>query len=290
VVDSDRAIMGTACPAIYWRSGHRHCPRLSLEGIATHIAVRCRSVNADKPFTCTGLGDRIHQCTIAWAYACAHDVPVTLHISQDKYEGGQFGNKPESWAEILALFPEGAISLHVHPVACTTEARWIAYLHGKGIDAQLYWYSDHPGIHESREELDASKYLKRIPLLKAQAQDAELPDSFITTQWDSSARRRTLAKEDQQKVLAGYTAQGYTPIVVGGQATMKGMGWILKRIAYAMSKARLHVGCDSAFMHLAILYLPPERIHLYNQTDGYFSHHALRWADNGVVARFTNGG
>ncbi len=41
-----------------------------------HLALRARSVrNSKNPFTATGLGDRIHSLTLAWAYHKAHNTP-----------------------------------------------------------------------------------------------------------------------------------------------------------------------------------------------------------------------
>ena len=206
-----------------------------------------------------------------------------MHVSEDKMIGGQFRNKPASWAEILALFPPHTISLHAHPVTPSSEKEWLHYLLSKAIDAELYWYADHPGKYETVEPIDASHYLKSFPLLKAEEQDTDLPDRLITVQWDSNARRRTISEDKRERVLARYRSDGYTPVIVGGDSTTKGLGWILKRIAHAMSKAELHVGVDSAFMHLAMLYLPMHRIHIYNEPDGFMSHHALRARDNGAV-------
>jgi len=238
--------------------------------IIKHIALRSRSVrNPDKPYTCPGLGDRIHACTTAWAYGQAHDTAVTLHLTADKWTGGQFGNKPESWDEVASLFPEGSVFLCVHKdIHNPTDSRWIDHLHSIGIDAELYWYRDHPGQHESIVPLDISPFLAQIPKLYAEPQSVELPDGpYITVQWDSNERKRTISKEQRERVIARYMAEGYTPVVVGGEATIKGLGWILKKIAYAMSKASLHVGVDSAFMHMAMLYMPMHRIHLYNIED-----------------------
>jgi hypothetical protein len=78
-------------------------------------------------------------------------------------------------------------------------------------------------------------------------------------------------------------ADGFQPVVVGGEATEKHLGWSLKHIAYAMSKAAFHVGVDSGFMHLALLYVPYHRTHLYNEAGGYISHHAKRARDNGAI-------
>jgi len=242
--------------------------------ITKHIALRSRSVhNPDKAYTTPGLGDRIHSCTVAWVYSQAHDTPVTLHLTAEKWAGGQFANKPESWAEIVSLFPRGTIGVQPHEVGGLTDAQWLAYLQAKGIDAEFYWYGDFPGKFETPVDLDIAPYLRCIPLLQAEAQNIELPERFITVQWDSNQARRTIAPEKRPAVLAQYP---FPPVVVGGEATQKHLGWSLKHIAFAMSRADLHVGVDSAFFHLAQLYMPPERIHLYNEPEGFFSHHALR--------------
>jgi hypothetical protein len=102
-------------------------------------------------------------------------------------------------------------------------------------------------------------------------------------QWDSNQRGRTITAAARTSVIARYRADGIEPVVVGGEATQKNLGWSLKHIAYAMSKAAFHVGVDSAFMHMAMLYMPIKRIHLYNEPEGFYSHHALRAKDNGAV-------
>lgn len=206
-----------------------------------------------------------------------------MHLTKDKWRGGQFGNKPESWREIASLFPAGAIEFQVHNKAGIPDAEWIAYLRAKGINAELYCYADHPGQFESRERLDIAPYLRSVPALRADVCDIALPERFFTAQWDSNQARRTIDQGKRDKVIHAYRADGFQPVIVGGLATQKHLGWSLKHIAYAMSKAAFHVGCDSAFMHLAMLYMPMNRIHLYNEPDGFYSHHALRARDNGAV-------
>lgn len=248
-----------------------------------HIALRAKSVrNPTRPFTTPGLGDRIHSLTAAWAYHKAHNIPVTIHLTKSKQVGGMYNNKTESWKELLLLFPEGSINIAYHAYEPKDEKDWIAYLKHKGFNAEIFWYKDHPGTYESREKLDISHYLKNIPLLEAAPVEIKLPDKFITTQWDSSEKSRTLSQQSIDEVMAKYRKQGYEVITVGGKSTDKNLNMSLKHIAYAMSKASLHVGVDSAFMHMAFLYQPFDRIHLYNEPAGFYSHHFRRAIDNGV--------
>lgn len=243
-----------------------------------HIALRSMSVrHPTRTFTTPGLGDRIHQCICGWV--CGP--PVTLHLTADKWSGGQFRNKPESWAEIVALFPKRSLTLQVHPVSGLREPDWWAYLRKHGIEAEPFWYGDHPGQHEPPVALDIAPLLKRIPPLTAAPQRVALPARFFTVQWDSNDPKRSLTKEQRARVLDRYCEDGYEPVTVGGEAADP-LRWSLKHIAFAMSRAAFHVGVDSAFMHLAQLFMPWERIHVYNQPGGFFSHHALRARDNGA--------
>jgi hypothetical protein len=223
-----------------------------------HIAVRATSVQARRPFTAPGLGDRIHLCTVGWVLA-----PCTLHLTGDKMVGGRFSNKPESWSEIVRLFPKGAITLQAHDTSPESESEWLDYLRRRGIDAEPYRYGDFPGPYETPVALDIAPYLKQIPLLTAQAQDVSLPERFYTAQWDANGAKRRVAKRP---------TYDETELIVGGEA-QDPFRWSLKHIAFAMSKAAFHAGVDSAFFHMANLYLPPERIHLYG---GLESHHAKR--------------
>lgn len=248
-----------------------------------HIALRARSVrDPRRAFTTTGLGDRIHSVTIGWSYSKAHNTPVTLHLTKSKMEGGQFNNKPESWKEILDLFPSGHVEIAPHNYEPLSENDWIKYLRDKSINADLMWHGDKPGPHETPGTLDVSQYLKNIPKLQPEQQDIELPEKFITVQWDSSDSKRTLKPSQRQHVINQYKNQGYSVVTVGGESSSKELNWSLKHIAYAISKADLHVGVDSAFMHLAFLYKPFNCVHLYNEQDGFFSHHFRRAIDNGI--------
>lgn len=235
--------------------------------------------NAGQPFTAPGLGDRIHQVTCAWAYSQAHGVPVTLHLDATKAIGGQFGNKRESWAEVTALFPPGSVGLQFHDCEPASEDAWLAYLAGHGIEAEIWRYGDFPGVYETPAALDIAPYLKEIPLLSARPMRFA-PERFVTEQWDSNQQGRRLSPEDQQRVREHFKAQGFELLTVGGQSNTERFRVSLQHIAGAMCVAQHHIGVDSAFMHMAQLYMPWSRIYVYNRPDGFKSHHLKRaWAN-----------
>jgi hypothetical protein len=248
-----------------------------------HLALRARSVrNSKNPFTTTGLGDRIHSLTLAWSYHNVYNVPVTIHLTKSKQIGGQYDNKKQSWQEILDLFPKDTVQIAYHDYEPKDEKDWIQYLKDSKIHAEIFWYKDHPGPHETPVKLDISQYLGKIPKLAAEPVDLNLPERFITCQWDSTDRARTLKPHLREMVMDNYKRQGYEVVVVGGESPDKNLNWSLKHIAYAMSKADMHVGVDSAFMHMAFLYMPFSRVHLYNEPNGFYSHHFRRAIDNGI--------
>jgi hypothetical protein len=251
---------------------------------AKHIAPRARSVNSKRaPFTASGLGDRIHLVTLAWVFANVHDVDVVLHLTKSKQSGGQFNNKLESWHEILELMPPGRIRYSMHDFEPNSEKEWISYLHARNIPAEPYWYGDHPGRFDTRQRLNAADYLRAIPPVPAAdlGCDIVLPPRFATLQWDTTDAKRSLSPEMRETVMAQYRSLGLELVTVGGEAPDPLLKNSLRHIAYAMSRATLHVGVDSAFMHMAFMYMPFERIHLYNPPAGFRSHHLRRALDNG---------
>jgi hypothetical protein len=245
-----------------------------------HIAIRARCLNTMAPFTAPGLGDRIHSAIIGWVYGQCTGSSVTLHLTHDKAYGGRFGNKSDSWKEIVSLFPVGSLRLQHHGVLPATERDWLAYLRGAGIEAEMYSYGDYSGKYPT-PGFDVTPSLKSIPLLTAEEQSVKLPAKFFTVQWDASAKSRSIPTDQRAAVMERYRRTGYKHVVVGGESDDPQLRWSLKCIAYAMSKAAFHVGVDSAFFHLAQLYMPWERIHLYGMPGGFRSHHALRARDNG---------
>jgi hypothetical protein len=174
-------------------------------------------------------------------------------------EGGQFRNKPESWGEILALFPADWLELCVHNVYPASETGWLRHLDG----VPVWGYSDFAG-----DGVDITPYLRNVPLLTMAAR-YPLPERYGTQQWDASAPSRRVPP----------VAHDLPMITVGGEG-QDPYRWSLRDIAAAMSGAEFHAGVDSAFMHLAFLYLPLERIHVY--TTGAESHHLRRARLNGA--------
>jgi len=254
-----------------------------------HIALCARSVNSkNAPFTATGLGDRFHLVTMGWVFSNVYNVPVVLHLTKSKQSGGQFNDKLESWYQILSLFPSGHVELMLHDYEPPDEPTWMAYLESKGFPAETHWYQDHPGRFEKPQPLEISHYLHTIPLIPAEdlSEEIVLPKRFVTVQWDSNDPKRTFSDDQRKEVLERYRRDGYEAVVVGGEATHPLLKKSLRHIAFAMSKAELHVGVDSGFMHMAFLYFPYDRIHVYNRKKGFQSHHFLRALDFGCILNY----
>lgn len=256
-----------------------------------HIALRSRSMRAGiRPYTAPGLGDRVHSVYLAYQYGLSHNSPVTIHLTDDKWSvagGVQSDKKKKSWPEIINLFPKDSLFIQPHPVENLPEDEWINYLADKGIVAETYYYSDcfkmHPNVYEMPFAFDASKVLSNEILLQADdcAQDLQLPNKFVTAQWDSTDPQRTLSPLVIDSIHNKYRSQGCEVVVIGGESKNDLLKNSLKHIGYAMSKSEAHIGGDSGFLHMALLYHKFENIHLYNKINGYFSHHAYRAKLNG---------
>lgn len=224
-----------------------------------HVAARMTSIDGSRPFTTSGLGDRIHHCTVAWCLG----PPVTLHLAPQHMQGGQFGNKPESWREIAALFPPGSITIQVD----AKPGPW-----------PTFRYGDHPAPTDTPEALDATPLLRSIPLLEAEPQDIDLPGRFCTVQWDANGPSRTIPPEQRRAITERLRSDGLEVVTVGGDA--KGpLRWSLRAIAWAVSRSEGHVGADSAFMHLALLYKPYPSVQVHTQR---LTHHTRRLRANGA--------
>jgi hypothetical protein len=252
----------------------------------SNLAVRVSSVNElNTPYTATGLGDRVHLLTIAWAYANATNSFVTMHISSN----AMTAKKRESFEEIINLFPKGKIAIEIHPFQGTVEDEWLRYLSEKGIEANLFHYGDHLGRYEKRRGIDISVYLSDFPKISNRSESLSgfnLPMKFFTTQWDSTAATRTLSELAQVDILDKYREHGYEPVVLGGKSVQAPMRDSLTIASVALSEAEFHVGVDSGFMHLAFLYLDFSKIHLYIDPNGYWSHHLFRAFDNGCILNY----
>lgn len=111
--------------------------------------------------------------------------------------------------------------------------------------------------------LKYSKQITTIPLqTDVEQRDINLPNKFVTAQWDAGQQFRNVAKWDPDritKIEQHYKEQGYDIVRVGGESNIRD----LKDIVYAISKADIHIGADSGMMHLAKFLLPIENIHVY---------------------------
>lgn len=249
-----------------------------------HIALRSKSIRSgDRPYTTPGLGDRSHSVLLAYQYGRAHNSPVTLHLTDDKWSiagGVPSDKKKNSWVELLGLLPSGTVYVEPHPVENLSEVDWIRYLKSKGIDAYIYHCADTIEMHpnETRVGIEMSQYLKTLPELKPIVNNGWLPDEFITAQWDSTDSQRTLPEELIKEIHKKYMC----PVLyIGGE----GKGWLktsLPHIGLALANAKFHVGSDSGMMHIAQLYKKYEDIHIYDTAGSYRSHHLVRAINNGT--------
>lgn len=90
-----------------------------------------------------------------------------------------------------------------------------------------------------------------------------LPDKFVTMQWDAGQGFRRIDADRKSKIQQYYQDNGYQLITVGGEASDKNLSMNLALISYIISKADYHIGADSGFQHLAKLILPTDRLHVY---------------------------
>lgn len=256
-----------------------------------HIAVRSTSVRKKAPYTTPGLGDRLHTVLIAYNYSLQNNTPVTLHLTDDKWNWSRDSRndmKIKSWREILGLLPQGHVFIEAHDVMGVEENEWLQYLYHKKIEAEEYYYSDYPGPREKPTEIDAVQYLKSYPCISPVVDDIELPEKFVTMQFDSNnvpatvdnpSDSRKIPPKVVSKLRENLKAKGFEIITVGGDAEDSRFK-ILKYCGYAMSKATYHYGADSGFFHLANFYMKPNQIRIL--TKGGMSHHVRRGLDNGV--------
>lgn len=139
------------------------------------------------------------------------------------------------------------------------------------------WHNKNIGFY-----LKYSKQMKSIPLQTyVEQRDIELPDHFITAQWDAGQQYRDVGKWDSTRIPRieqYYKDRGYDIVRIGGQSDIRD----LKDIVYTISKANLHIGADSGMMHIAKFLLPIENIHVYINIRNRYNDE--RFPDNWNVA------
>ena len=229
----------------------------------------------DRPFTCPGLGDRIHSVWLAHLYRGKSD--VTIHVTDDKWSiagGVPSDKKPKSWREIIDLFPKG-IHIQNHKVENLGEDQWLGYLKDKGFDAETYYYSDSLQMHPNDYEIgiDASNLLTRSGVIPPTKKVASMP-KYFTYNFDSTDASRSISPLLQTGLINKQTFTGLYPIEITGDMSLQDAGSLIANGEY-------HIGIDSGIMHLARLYKEYEDIVLYTKPNGYRSHHLLRAVRNG---------
>ena len=260
-----------------------------------HIAIPSMSVRVRKPYTTAGFGDRVHSATIAYAYGLAHGCSVMLHLTEPMFTGGAPGvDKLRSWQDIVALFPGDSMWIDPHRtnhLGAMASEEWVRHLRLWGIDATCYYYGDTLGMHpyDVAFGVDVAPYLKDIPLLEPiDCPDLRLPSGkFATMQWDAGGQphcAKRVTPEERHRITDRYIAEGYEMVTVGGEAHSELLRTSPKHVGYAMAKADIHVGVDSGPTHLAHIYMPTDRIHVY--TARAESHHVKRWMANGCVRNY----
>ena len=144
-----------------------------------------------------GLGDRIHSILLSYNYGLMENSPVTLHLT--KYQWNR--HKPESWPEIINLFPKDSVAIMPH-LDCEPKdnADFVSYVRQQGYDAHAQIYADYPQRFEPKEGIDLTAYLRYFPQLDAQPQDIKLPKKFITVQFDSTSKKRMIKPKQRQAI------------------------------------------------------------------------------------------
>ena len=198
-----------------------------------------------------GLGDRIdYLCTANMLAQQADDDFITIHkrYTPNPTQKQEF----ICWDELSSLFKPRHMILEMSD-NFHSNLKFLNYprynIGSKNDDYQnlLSSLGDFPKIK-------VKDYSKEMP---------PLPKKFITMQWDAGQQRRRCSEDEIQRIVDFYKDLGYDIIGVGGQAGNALLRNDLHKIAYIMSKADLHVGVDSGFMHLAKIVMPSNKIHIY---------------------------
>ena len=125
-------------------------------------------------------------------------------------------------------------------------------------DEIFYYY---PGLAHVTQYIHLTS---QIPDIRTQNKipevDIDLPENFVTTQWDAGQLYRLVDRWDKDRIkrIEGfYKEQKYDIIDIGNRR------FTVREAAYILSKAKYHVGADSGMMHIAKLVKPIESLHVY---------------------------
>ena len=211
-----------------------------------------------------GLGDRLDAIMIAKMLYDRDKQPVTMYQLR-----GEFGD----FDELTSLY-DMKVSIQYPTFKELKFASFFEH-NAKGYD-----------------QMSLLKTVKDFPKIKIDPVNIKLPEKFITVQFDGKQGSRTACSSNEIKRIKNYyESQGYELITVGGAATdqmLIGKTSNLKNIAYAMSKADLHVGIDSGMMNLAKLVLPCKQMHIYtSDTDEFKSSLLKRCEDKGTKVNYS---
>ena len=124
-----------------------------------HLVMRAYStIKKNFFYGAPGLGDRIHHIMLCHNYSVMENTPVTLHLT--KYQWNR--HKPDSWPEIISLFPEGKIFIEKHldhePKDNESFLEFVKNLGYKNAEEQIY--DDFPQRFEPKKGIHCSRYLK----------------------------------------------------------------------------------------------------------------------------------
>jgi len=119
----------------------------------------------------------------------------------------------------------------------------------------------------AKNEIISEKNLNKIFNLtrkNVQETDLELPENYITVQWDAQQNYRVIKPKRLETIKKFYS--NYNSLAIGGKANnskLTGKSSNIKHMLYTLSKANLHIGTDSGIMNLAKFAMPLEKIYIY---------------------------
>jgi hypothetical protein len=234
-------------------------------------------------YTAQGLGDRLHLVSLSYEISKERGEKVVLHLASNHLGG----RKRDSFLEIVSLFPKDCVELRFHDYCAKGNLDWKNYLNLTGVDVHSFAYRDHPGWLEAQGDFDASPYLfNRHMITPNCTHNLELPEIFITAQWDSTGRDRQLPQVQVECIEYEYRKDGYQIVILGGQSQDEKLRECLSCSAVAIYRSALFAGVDSGFLHLALQIKHPSQIHLYSSRNRSWSHHSFRAIENGCVLNY----